>query len=209
MENQQREIVQGTLGMFQRYGIRSVTMDDVAGEMGVSKKTIYKFFDNKADLVHQSVISLFTCVKSRLEGVHANAVNAIDELIAIDDIVGSIMESHNPSLRYQLKKYYPQTYNQFYCGRKDMLTRMISENMELGIKDGWYREDACVEIISQLYCAKLEAMPEEEEQLFSKYPIRYLMRQSMEYHIRGIASCKGLEYLETVLEKEKNTQNDD
>ena len=184
------------LGMFNKYGIRSVTMDDVAKELGISKKTIYKYFENKADLIHKSVRTRFAEIQKSLLDIHARSANAIDELIEVDELVGKMMRNHNHSMQFQLQKYYPETFAEVFEGRHELLSSMVQENIESGKRDGLYRQEACTEVISFLYCAKMETMPEEERALFDNHSKPFVMHQALEYHIRGLATASGLEYLE-------------
>lgn len=200
MEDQEKDIIEGALAMFSKYGLRSVTMDDVARELAISKKTIYKYFENKADLVHKSLWTVQDVIRQTLEDIHENSTNPIDELIEIDQVVCDIMKQRNPGLRFQLQKYYPQTYNAMYEGRHKMIHKMISENIELGQRDGWYRTEASKEIISFLYCAKVETIPEEEGELLEQYNMSEVARQALIYHIRGLATARGLEHLEKRLQ---------
>lgn len=199
MEKIEKDIVECALGMFSKYGIRSVTMDDVAREMGMSKKTLYKYFENKADLVHKSIKARFEEIQSTLLEIHLRTTNAIDELIEVDEVVGKVMRNQNPSLRFQLQKYYPETYREVFEGRHEMLNAMVQENIESGKRDGLYRKEASTEVVSFLYCAKMETMPEEEVQLFENHSMPFVMHQALVYHIRGLATEKGLQYLEEKL----------
>lgn len=199
MESVEKDIMDCALGMFSKYGIRSVTMDDVAKELGMSKKTLYKYFENKADLVHKSIRARFEEIQKSLIEIHLNAANAIDELIEVDEVVGKVMRNQNPSLRFQLQKYYPETFREVFEGRHDMLSAMVQENIESGKRDGLYRKEASTEVISFLYCAKMETMPENEMQLFENHSMPFVMHQALEYHIRGLATEKGLQYLEQKL----------
>src|SRR5690606_9286010 len=104
MSGQEQEIILGSLDLFLKYGIRSVTMDDVSSEMGISKKTVYKFFENKADLVHKCVMQVYSTIQASMEAIHSASSNAIDELFEIDKVVKGIMEMHNPGIQFQLKK---------------------------------------------------------------------------------------------------------
>jgi len=196
MEQQEKEIIIGALALFNRYGIRSVTMDDVAGELGISKKTIYKYFENKADVVHHCMLTIYNRVQEKLVEVHRNYENPIDELMAISRVMINILESNNPSLRFQLEKYYPQTFSALYQGRQSLVTNVIRENIERGKKTGYYREDAETDIITHLYCSKMKSLPEEEEGLIKSHGVKSMMEQGMIYHIRGLATAKGLNYLE-------------
>ena len=188
----------GSLGMFSKYGIRSVTMDDVARELGISKKTIYKYFENKADLIDRCVGVIHGRIKDSIEEVHAKSENPIDELFEINDIVKHILEKHNPALRFQLEKYYPQAARKLYEDRKVMINRIIKENMERGMEQGWYRSDIEADIITRLYCSKLETAEdlEAESELLARYGMEKLMCTGVVYHLRGIVTDKGLEYLE-------------
>jgi len=199
MEKQEKDIMDCALGMYNKYGVRSVTMDDVAKELGISKKTIYKYFENKADLIHKSIRNKFAEIQRSLMEIHAKTTNAIDELIEVDQVVCRIMRNHNHSMHFQLQKYYPETFSEVFEGRHEMLSMMIRENIESGKRDGLYRPEASTEVISFLYCAKMETMPEEEQQLFENHSMPFVMHQALEYHIRGLATAKGLEYLEQKL----------
>lgn len=205
MEEQERDIINGALVMFNKFGLRSVTMDDVAKELGISKKTIYKYFENKADLIQKAVQTVHDTIEATLLEIHKRSTNPIDELMEIDSVVCEIMKKHNPSLRYQLQKYYPRTYNYLYEGRHKLIHKMIRENIEIGQKGGWYREDASKEVISFLYCAKVDTIPEEEEEIFASFDMPFIMNQALVYHIRGIASAKGLAYLEEKFKDNKPT----
>ena len=199
MESQELEILNGALGLFRCYGLKRVTMDDVAKELGISKKTIYKYFENKADLIHKIVQHVNSTIESRLIGIHLKSTNPIDELIEIDNVVYEIVKRHNPSLSQQLKKFYPASYEYLYEHRNNVIHKIIAQNIEIGQRDGWYRMDACKEVIGLLYCKKVETIPEEEKKVFGNYDMNHIMGQALKYHVRGIATEKGLEYLEEKL----------
>jgi AcrR family transcriptional regulator len=198
---QEQEMILGALNLFDKYGIRSVTMDDVAREMSVSKKTLYKYFENKADLVHKCIMTIFDQVQACMLEIHATAQNAIDELFDIDNVIRQILADHNPGLQFQLHKYYPQTAKALYDGRKRLINKMISENIDNGKKDGLFRKDFDTQIVTHLYCSKVETLPEEQEELMMKFHTKDVMLQALEYHIRGMASKKGLAYLEKKLKE--------
>lgn len=201
MEKQELEIIEGAFALFNKYGIRSVTMDDVAREMGISKKTIYKHFENKAELVHKCVQTIFDTISGLINRIHAETQNAIDKLFEIDNVVGTMMANHNPGLQFQLAKYYPESHKYIHKGREKMIRRMISENIENGRNQGLYRTDFEENIVTFLYCTKVDMLPEEDTDLLQSFDMRQMMHESLVYHIRGIATSKGLEYLETKLNK--------
>ncbi len=203
MEKQELEIIEGAFALFNRYGIRSVTMDDVARELGISKKTIYKHFENKAELVHKCVQTIFTTISGHINRIHAETQNAIDELFEIDDVVGTMMANHNPGMQFQLAKYYPESHRYINQGRQKMIRKMIAENIANGREQGLYRHDFEDRIITFLYCSKIDTIPEEDHELLQSFEMRKMMSESLKYHIRGIATPKGLAYLEEKLNQNK------
>lgn len=176
-------------------------MDDVAREMAISKKTIYKCFENKADLIHRSVITIYEEIREMLNGIHEGSENAIDELFEVHRVLSDIMKNHNPSLRFQLQKYYPETYRKVYEGTNEHVHRVIKANIEKGKASGLYRENADTQIVTYLYCSKMEHIPEDENTLLEEYPMQEIAEQALQYHIRGLATREGLEYLEKKLKE--------
>ncbi len=199
MENQKREITEKALELFHRYGIRSITMDDLAAALSVSKKTLYKHFENKADLVHHCGQLLYQHIQDSLMTVMENSESAIDELFEVDQVVWKMMEKHNPSMRYQIEKYYPKTFNYLFEGRAEMIRKMVAANIERGKRDGCYRLDADTGVVSHLYCSKIKSIPEGEPKISDHHSLRYISRQALIYHIRGLATPQGLAKLEEKL----------
>ncbi len=199
MEPQELEIINGALNLFRCYGLKGVTMDDVAKELGISKKTIYKYFENKADLIHKIILHVNSTIEKELLRIHSETCNPIDELIAIEQVVYNIVKRNNPSLNEQLKQLYPASYEYLTENRHHVVHSIISKNIEKGQKDGWYRDDACKGIVSFLYCKKVDTNPNEETNVFGSYEMSHIMSQAMTYHVRGIATKKGLDYLEEKL----------
>ncbi len=99
--------------LFMRYGIKSVTMDDVSRELGISKKTLYQFFENKDDLIHQITVHHFACQNKSVEEILSEAKTAIDEMIGIANWMNEMSKNMNPSLMFDLRKYHPESWNVF------------------------------------------------------------------------------------------------
>ena len=203
METQEVQIVSGALQLYLRYGVKSITMDDIARKLAISKKTIYKYVSNKAELVDRSFHHLFYTIEALMEGISNKEANAIDELFKVDDAVCETMKNHHPAMVFQLKKYYPETWRSIDNLRRQHIISSISKNLKKGIKQGLYRDDFDKEIIALLYYTRAELMADEE--LFSpeKFDLEHLLKENLIYHIRGIASEKGVSYLENKLKQTK------
>jgi AcrR family transcriptional regulator len=195
MEQQEQQIIEGALAMYLRFGIKSVTMDDVASELGMSKKTIYRFFENKAELVDRVVKHLFGSVVRQLEETSAKHENAIDELFAMDQVVGEAIKKNHPAIMFQLRKYYPDSFAFIMEARRNMILSMTRNNLQKGIQSGLFRGDMDVEIIAQLYYSRVLLIGDENHFLDEDCPVEAFNRENLVYHIRGIASESGIAYL--------------
>lgn len=200
MEEQERKILEGTTELFLKYGIRSITMDDVARELAVSKKTLYKYVSNKAELVDRCVKHTFEEISGAIEVVRGNSANAIDEIFAIDSTMSEALKAQHPAIEFQLKKYYPATWKWLSDRQATMIIEHTKENLKKGIEQGMYRGDFNIEHITYLYFAQFLAMHDQEVVPMSVCEDTEFMRAHFVYHLRGIASKKGITYLEQKLE---------
>ena len=185
--------------LFMRYGIKSLTMDEVARQLGMSKKTIYQHVSDKKDLVKQCVQLAISDEQCILCDVKDQNGNAIDILLDINKRVSEKIQNVQPSVMYDIERYYPEAFKIMQNHKKEFVFNMIRENMELGIKEGLYRENLIPEIIASSYIAMTN-------QLFNPDPInppehnfQILHKEIARYHIRGIASEAGRKYLKEKL----------
>lgn len=203
MEELEKRILQGALHQFLVMGIRAVTMDDVARELGISKKTLYRFFANKADLVARSVQFTFWQIKSSLEEISNKSTNAIDELFEFDAQMTEVVKSQKPMIINQLRKYYPDTHNWLYTNRKDLMLALTARNLEKGVRQGMYRSDLNIRYIALMYYAQTLLYAQEESMPDEVCTRPDFVYENLIYHLRGIVSERGLEHLKTKLKQKK------
>lgn len=182
--------------LFMRYGIKSVTMDDVARELGMSKKTLYQHFENKEELVRKVTQNHFACQNHMVEQVIRHSKTAIDEMFAIAAWMNAMSKNLNPSLIYDMRKYHPDSWQVFVDHRNNEVINSIKHNLKRGIGEGLYREDLDVEILSRIYVARMEMFIDNEIFPYEQFPPQKTFNVFMDYHIRGIATTKGIKYLE-------------
>jgi AcrR family transcriptional regulator len=202
MNKEVESILQKVYALYQRYGIKSVTMDDVARELGISKKTLYLHFSDKNDLVkkvydyeHESRTALFSESKWQ---------NAVEENLGVSRIMNNYLKEFNPSTEYDLKKYHPEVFEE----RRNrivesMLSRLLA-NLEWGQKDGLYRSEMILDVIAKLYVSRVLSMMLHELFTIEEFTSWHVTREIVVYHTRGIATSKGIKILEELLEKEKH-----
>jgi AcrR family transcriptional regulator len=196
------KILRKSESMFMRYGIRSVTMDDIAKELGISKKTLYQYVDNKADLIQQIILQFIDQQKQSIDLIREEAGDAIEELLNLARHVITVHRCFRPVTLYDLRKYYQDTWNHMERLKQERIIQMIFENLEKGRTQGLYRSDFDPRIIARIFASKIQML--EDEELFppSEYDKEVLFREFFLYHIHGVASPKGFENLHQHLELE-------
>lgn len=195
MDEKEKQLLMQAADLFAKYGIKSMTMDDISRQLGISKKTLYQYVDNKKDLVRKSIqlhIDEEQCCMDDLMEVQGNA---IDELMAMTKMVGSQMKEMHPSVIFDLKKYHLEAYRSLTRHRDDFIYSHIKENIESGMKSGLYRSNINPEILTHLYISMVNVIMDPESTTLSEHSNAEIYTEMIRYHIRGIASAKGRDYL--------------
>ena len=195
------EILARTFELYYKYAIKSVTMDDVARELGISKKTLYQHVTNKLELVEMVVRSEMEKAAQRHKNIQQMNLNAIEELFEVSKIMNEHLKKHNPALFYDLKKYYPKLYHEIKKNKREKTYESVLRNLKKGISEGLYRKEIKAEIIAKLYVSRLEQSY--EESIFSLEEITSIevFNEILIYHLHGICNEKGLEILKGNLNK--------
>jgi AcrR family transcriptional regulator len=197
-------IIERVSQLYQQYGIKSVTMDDVAHELGMSKKTLYKYFSNKDDLVSRFVDHLVDERKCNVNNILNKDHNAIEELFQVNEQVIQMLKNYNPSTEYDLKKYYPQHYDKVRELRRTNMYQAVIDNIRKGKREGLFRKNLNEDIIARVHVSRIENSFANEMFTIDELTSREFVTEMMEYHIRGIASTKGIEFFERKLKEIDN-----
>ncbi len=189
------QLVVKVYALFMRFGIKSLTMDDIARELKVSKKTLYEFVDDKQDLVLKVMQTYIQNEELNTCQITESHLNAIDELLAISVHVSKNLTQMHPSIHYDLEKYYPEAWEQFTKFKTSYIYNCICKNIENGIKEGLYREDLNASIIAKIYIHRIDVVFSSEIFPFDLYQPDMVYQEMIKYHILGISSEKGRSYL--------------
>lgn len=192
-------IIQGALDLFLSEGVKSVNMDDVSSSLGMSKKTLYQHVSNKGDLVEKAFKLHQSRILSAINSIQEKNENAIDELFHIDEQICHILKNRPPRLINNLKKIYPSVWEILDDTRKKHLFSCITQNIEHGKEQGVYRTDVNADIIAKLIMNTVDALVDEDLFPLTEYNFKSLLRENRIYHIRGIATQQGINYLEQKL----------
>jgi AcrR family transcriptional regulator len=182
--------------LFQKYGIRSISMDDIARELGVSKKTLYQHVSSKADLLEKGFEKNQCDFKIVVQELSNKNLNAIDELLEVSIMVNDEFKNFNPSTIFDLQKYYPDIFKKHVQHEKKFAFEMIFKNLEKGKKQGFYRKDQDSELITGLYIQKIQSIHDEEFLNQANFSMEKIFEVMFENHIRGISNAVGIAYFE-------------
>jgi AcrR family transcriptional regulator len=201
-----KDILDRILKMFMRYGIRSITMDDIARELGVSKKTLYHDFEDKNDLIER-VIN-FDMMQSRkfLEEVHRTELDAIEEVFKVNARIHEDRSRYSPTFFYDLKRYFPEFYRRWLEDKRQNMFGLIVGNLRKGKQEGVYRKEIQEEIIGKLYMARMEMLDSSEIIDGHQTLSAECMQEIFIYHMHGICNGDGLQTLAEFKEKSNNQQ---
>lgn len=187
--------------LYTKFGIKSITMDDVATELGISKKTLYQHVSDKDDLVGKYVDNEIELRQKEICSCFKVGFNAIEELFEISLFMNKMMREQNPATEHDLKKYYPQHHQKIVKVRREGIFDYIMMNLRKGKKEGLYRHDFDDEVIAKLYMARAENIPYNDMYSVEEFTSVKTFVELLSYHIRGIATQLGIEILEKKIEK--------
>ncbi|MFT6370233.1 MAG: AcrR family transcriptional regulator [Maribacter sp.] len=185
--------------LFLEQGFKSVTMDDLANEMGISKKTIYSHFENKTKLIEESTSHLLNSISCGIDGIRELHKNPIEELYEIKKFVMLHLKDEKSSPQYQLQKYYPQIHEVMRTRQFEMMEDCVLANIKRGIEQEIYRENLNMDFVARIYFSGVTSIKDLKLFPVHKFPIRQLIDDYLEYHLRGIITPEGRKILNKII----------
>jgi TetR/AcrR family transcriptional regulator, cholesterol catabolism regulator len=199
MDEELKQILAKVRELYMRYGIKSITMDDVAAQLGMSKKTLYKHVSDKDDLVGKIVDQEIEIQQNDTTCIFSKDLNAIEELLMVSKMVNHKLKQVNPATEFDLRKYYPNHFERLVKARRARMHQNVVANIIKGKSEGFYREDLNEDIIGKMQVSRIESMLENEVFSIDEFTSPKFFQEVFIYHIRGIANQKGIDFLENKL----------
>ena len=197
------KIVDNVSKLFLDYGIRGVTMDDIAHRLAMSKKTLYEFFNDKKELV-EAVLNRARCeMEDHFNGMKESKLNAMEELFHFYELQIQMIRSNKPAFLYDLKKYYPDLYGKFQGFKHEAIYNNVISNLKKGIEEGLYRKDINPDIIARNSLMRMECMMNSDIFSPEEFMSTEVFSEIFKYHLYGITSDSGRE----MIKKKFNTTN--
>ncbi len=193
------DIIIKAIEMFLTYGFKSVTMDDLAHEMGISKKTIYTHFENKTQLVEAGALYVYERISEGIDQIIALHKNPIVELYEIKKFVMQHLKNEKTAPQHQLHKYYPKVYQMLQSKQFEVMRVCVADNVRRGIEQGIYRENLNVDFVSRIYFVCGSTIKDQKLFPSDQFPIAQLVDDYLEYHLRGIVTPEGRKILNELI----------
>jgi TetR/AcrR family transcriptional regulator, cholesterol catabolism regulator len=190
------DILEQVRELFYKYGVRSVSIDDICRDIGISKKKLYQYVKSKNELVEKLLELERGNFEVIFEKYNFEGVNAIDILLIVSRELGERFRDVNPSMTFDLKKYYPEIYHNHIEERIEFIFGKIKINIDKGINQGMYRNDLSVELVARLYIRRLIDLHNPEFFPAEKFSFQTLFDVMFDNFIRGIANEAGTAYYE-------------
>ena len=191
-------IINKAKDLFLNLGFKSVTMDEIANELGISKKTIYVHFANKTKLIEAVSITVFNEISEGINQICGISENPISEIYHMKEFVMKSLKYEKSSPQYQLQKYYPKIFRALKKKQFEITDKCVKENLSKGIKSGIYRSDLDNNFIARIYFHSLLIIKDKDLFPDGQFEALNVFDQFIDYHLHGICTEKGLEILKTL-----------
>ncbi|MCD6347767.1 MAG: TetR/AcrR family transcriptional regulator [Bacteroidales bacterium] len=207
MEVKLEQILSRVYDLYNMYGVKSVTMDDVARELGISKKTLYQHVKDKAELVELVMSRNSMMHRSKIKEITKHNSNAIIELLEVNQYMSIMLKDHNPTLDYDLKKYYPEIYIRLKHEIRKHMHNSIKNNLLRGQQEGLYRKEMDTDIISKLHITRMDIKYTTETFTLEELTSERVIREIFIYHLYGISNENGVKILNDKLKEYINADS--
>ncbi len=189
--NTEKNILDNATNLFMQYGLKSVTMDDIAGKSGVSKKTIYQFFKDKNDIIKSSIKDHFEKHRHNILEAMNSTKTATEALIELSSCMKKQVEAINPAVLYDLQKYYPKSYQKVVEFKQEFMLDLVINMLNKGITDGTFRKEINVEILAIMRIEQVQMAFNPQIFPRDKFDFKAVNFQMFEHFVHGILTEKG------------------
>jgi AcrR family transcriptional regulator len=192
-----QELVGPIKKQFYAYGLKNLSMDEISQKLGISKKTLYTYVKNKEDLVEKIFFGEEDRVFQMSEGISDKSINAIEKLLKISQLVHDEMKQINPMIRFEMMKYYKNSFETYMEKKRLQVFEGMKINMKQGIEEKLYRDDINIDLVATIYLNSFIELHNAEICKILDVNFIQLFEVMFENHIRAISTPTGLEYFES------------
>ncbi|MDN4164887.1 TetR/AcrR family transcriptional regulator [Cytophagales bacterium LB-30] len=202
MQTVQENILEVALRLFIQYGVKSVTMDDLSKELGMSKKTIYQYYADKDEIVHLAVQQFLEAEEASFNAIRQKSSNTLEEIYWFSKHIKENMQKVNGSMIYDIKKHFPKTWRLFLEHKESFFKKEIVSTILRGKAEGYFREDVDPELMAILRLEQIEMCGDPEKFPSEKYSFTEVQQKFLMHFIHGMLTDKGRELLSTYFKQQ-------
>lgn len=202
MQTVQENILEVALRLFIQYGVKSVTMDDLSKELGMSKKTIYQYYSDKDEIVYLAVKQFLETEEASFENIRQKSANTLEEMYWFSKHIKENMQKVNGSMIYDIKKYFPKAWKLFLDHKEQFFKKEIVATILRGKAEGYFREDVDPELMAILRLEQIEMCGDPEKFPMDKYSFTDVQQKFLMHFIMGMLTDKGRELLSTYFKQQ-------
>lgn len=192
--------------LFWKFGVRSVTMEEIAKQLGISKKTIYQHFSDKEQILYQVIQQKTSRNQSEMECMVIDTANPIEEILSVLNMMQKNADQVSPNLLMDIKRYYPQAFSLFRQYKEEHIMRSILENIQKGIVEKLYRADINPTILARLRVEQIELAFNHDLFPSDQYSMHEVQAELIHHFVRGMLTEKGFEVYNQYVNKGKEVQ---
>jgi AcrR family transcriptional regulator len=203
LDNKEK-LLKGAEDLFMKYGVRSVSMDDIARHLGISKKTIYQHFTDKDDVVVSVAKAHMERQRQQFDRIAAESKNAVEEMVKISINLKENMKNINPSLLFDMQKYHQRAWNEWLNFKHKFIRQSVMRSLRQGMEEGYFRPEMNVDIISMMRLEQVQMAFDNAVYPRDQYNIPEVQAQLFDHFVHGILTEKGKKLYQKYKEKNKN-----
>ncbi len=203
MDKTKEKIMSKAIEMFFEQGIKETTMDNLSGELGMSKKTLYKYFAHKDDLVYESVRFLFKKISAELDRIEQEDLNPYEDFFKVRQMINSMVRQSGLATYEQFKKYYPDLVEEMERNKRERIFAFLENNFDKGIRAGFYKKNLQRDFYKRIFFGFKKIAC--DESIFPADPVKKFIYGEMflKMFLQAISTKKGRKELKTILKKHK------
>ena len=192
--------------LFWKFGVRSVTMEEIAKQLGISKKTIYQHFSDKEQILYQVIQHKTSRNQSEMECMVIDTANPVEEILNVLNMMQKNADQISPNLLMDIKRYYPQAFSLFRQYKEGQIMRSILENIQKGILEGLYRAEINPAILARLRVEQIELAFNHDLFPSDQYSMHDVQAELIHHFVRGMLTEKGFEVYNQYVNKGREIQ---
>ncbi len=190
-----------------QYGIRSISMDDIAANLGMSKKTIYQYFNDKDELIEAVVDEVITTNQCACNADIDKSENAVHEIFLVMDMMAEMFKTMNPFILHDMQKYHPVAFQKFMKHKNEFLYNVCAQNLQRGVKEELYRPELAVDILCRYRVETMFIPFNPEFQQSVKHGLAKIEEEILIHFLFGLVSLKGYKLIIKYKEQKEKALN--